>query len=244
MLECNRCAVWKAAAGGKQPAAVLMLSGSNCCQPESTAAGPQPLMSTPPPHPHRSLFATHYHGLTQEPALAALVQLAHMEAAVDPRRGLLPSYRLAPGGPQVRGGRGCGHSGPAGACKSAESTALCHMPCLPPWTSNPTPHGLIAHPRPQGPPPWGPVAWLWRPPASCRPVWWSVPLRWQSVRSRLAGQRSGLHCWPALRQAAPVGSLWLSSTPASSRGCRRQPSGSGWRQQQARQRQGAAPVWR
>ena len=56
-----------------------------------------------------SLFATHYHGLTQEPALAALVQLGHMEAAVDPWRGLLPSYRLAPGGRQ------CGLAGMLGS---------------------------------------------------------------------------------------------------------------------------------
>ena len=54
--------------------------------------------SLPPPLPCSSLFATHYHGLTQEPGLAAVVQLGHMAAAVDPRRGLLPSYRLAPGG--------------------------------------------------------------------------------------------------------------------------------------------------
>ncbi|PRW57902.1 DNA mismatch repair Msh6 isoform X2 [Chlorella sorokiniana] len=63
----------------------------------------------------RSLFATHYHSLTQEPALAALVQLGHMEAAVDPRRGLLPSYRLARG------------PAPLGSCGVAVAAA-CQLP--------------------------------------------------------------------------------------------------------------------
>lgn len=201
----------------------------------SSAPSPQVTVCHPLPRPHPraracSSGAASTHGGCCGPAARA--------AALLP-----PGTRWVAG----EGWRGCGHSGPAGACNITGCTALCRLPCLPPGTKNPTPHCLTAHPCLQGPPPWGPVAWLWLPPASCRPVWWPVPLRWQSVRSRLAGQQSGLHCWPALRQAAPAGSLWLSSTPASSRGCRRQPSGSGWKQQQAQQRRrrlGAAPVWR
>lgn len=45
----------------------------------------------------RALFATHHHGLCSEPQLAALVQMGHMQSAVQPGRGLLPSYRLAAG---------------------------------------------------------------------------------------------------------------------------------------------------
>ncbi|KAI3425826.1 hypothetical protein D9Q98_007801 [Chlorella vulgaris] len=46
----------------------------------------------------RCLFATHHHGLCREGQLRPLVQLAHMESAVEPGgRGLLPSFRLASG---------------------------------------------------------------------------------------------------------------------------------------------------
>ncbi|KAL4858267.1 DNA mismatch repair protein Msh6 [Chlorella vulgaris] len=46
----------------------------------------------------RCLFATHHHGLCREGQLRPLVQLAHMQSAVEPGgRGLLPSFRLASG---------------------------------------------------------------------------------------------------------------------------------------------------
>jgi DNA mismatch repair ATPase MutS len=57
----------------------------------------------------RCLFATHHHGLCREGQLRPLVQLAHMESAVEPGgRGLLPSFRLASGA----------RAGPAGQHRS------------------------------------------------------------------------------------------------------------------------------
>ncbi len=85
-----RCTAWAVLL---LPLSASLRSTTRQCNP--TVGGPLPF---PFASLRSSLFATHYHGLTQEPALAALVQLGHMEAVVDPRRGLLPSYRLAPGG--------------------------------------------------------------------------------------------------------------------------------------------------
>lgn len=81
------CRVWRAAVPAWSRSGPSLLSQILPCAPSLLRATV-----------NSSLFATHHHDLTQEPAMTALVQLGRMEVAVDQRRGLLPSSRPAPGG--------------------------------------------------------------------------------------------------------------------------------------------------
>ena len=104
-------AAWRA---GAAPAAAWSVLWSPAAQAGTTPTlpsnaprltpHPSRLQPSPPSTPPGSaLFATHYHGLCQEPALARAARLAHMQAEVEPGRGLRPSFRLAPGAARRQG---------------------------------------------------------------------------------------------------------------------------------------------
>lgn len=92
-------AAWRAGAAPAAAWGVLCQLGARLPRLALHPSCLQPFKGKFPPStpPGRALFATHYHGLCQEPALARAARLAHMQAAVEPGRGLRPSFRLAPG---------------------------------------------------------------------------------------------------------------------------------------------------
>lgn len=105
-----------------------------------------------------TLFATHHHGLCGEPELAPLVQLGHMRAAVQPGRGVLPSFRLEPGE----------LAGPAGGAEMGSSAVQCQQMGRLKAGKRSVPICLQPSPVLQARRRWGRVAWRWLRPAACR----------------------------------------------------------------------------
>lgn len=86
--------LWLCACPAASPGSHLHRQNRLPYLPRDSPCHPMPPLA---PAGCRTLFATHYHGLTQEPALLPHVDLAHMAHTTTADGDFLPLHQLRPG---------------------------------------------------------------------------------------------------------------------------------------------------